>query len=592
MYKTHTQYIEQRKEVSDIIQSIKKINTPSKKLNLLSNKLPYVKLFSKLGVQGLVGLLEVKKSKLPVVFKVSAIDDKCIDLEYAVLEALQTIRSFCPHFMGVYHLAELPVSKGFILDNIQDNDSHHSTNSAQNTDDEMSEKKELNLYSYDDDIAYNLKNVLFLEHVSEYDLKHVIKYCDKSVLFSQVIAVLCGLYTAQRHIEFTHYDLHIHNVMVKLIEPESYFVYNLGADSFIVPTFGLYPVIIDMGNGYCKQLEGQVMKSTPRWCGLGSLSMFYDRFNDIHHFLINLFTYIEQDSDEYYFLSTRIMWFFRFLRVYRESGWKLLPMDVFRDTRNYIRDNCPELYEWRSYRSFDKRFIEILSLGITLPWKEHLEQEIVDEYNKLSESKPPLFVFALKHYFVEFFRSFDVIYKIDKGDDIEYILKELVDVVYIHKPNIKKNTDKVMVKKIWVEWMKRIECCGIEVPSVDQRSPHSVVSDGVIDYGQMFYNCKMSFSILSSMYFQRIIPNIEHINESYSKLEVKSAIDFIKLLKQNTGVRYEYSKQTILYIWNTVEKTSKRVMLNSLMPNVEVEKLNLLNPMRSELKILQLLKFK
>ena len=137
MYKTHTQYIEQRKEVSDIIQSIKKVNTPSKKLNLLSNKLPYVKLFSKLGVQGLVGLLEVKKSKLPVVFKVSAIDDKCIDLEYSVLEALQTIRPFCPHFMGVYHLAELPVSKGFILDNIQDDNSHHSTNSTTRSGDDL-----------------------------------------------------------------------------------------------------------------------------------------------------------------------------------------------------------------------------------------------------------------------------------------------------------------------------------------------------------------------------------------------------------------------------------------------------------------------
>jgi hypothetical protein len=590
MYKSHTQYLEQRKEVSDIIQSIKKINTPSKKLNLLSSKLPYVKLFSKLGVQGLVGLLEVKKSKLPVVFKVSAIDDKCIDLEYSVLEALQTIRPFCPHFMGVYHLSELPVSKGFILDNIDDNSKHsdkhddetHSEDEMSDHSESSSSSKTLNLYSYDDDIAYNLKNVLFLEYVSDYDLKHVIKYCDKSVLYSQVISVLCGLYTAQRHIEFTHYDLHIHNVMIKLIEPESYFVYNLGSDSFIIPTFGLYPVIIDMGNGYCKQLEGQVMKSTPRWCGLGSLSMFYDRFNDIHHFLLNLFTYIEQETEEYYFLSTRIMWFFRFLRVYRESGWKLLPMDVFRDTRNYIRENCPELYEWRSYRSFDKRFIEILSLGITLPWKEHLDQEIVNEYNSQTEQKE-MFVFALKHYFVEFFRSFDVIYKIDKGDDIEYILKELVDIVYIHKPNIKKNMDKVMVKKIWVEWMKRIECCGIEIPSV---------SDGQIDYGRMFYNCKMSFSILSSMYFQRIIPSIEYINESYSKLEVKSAIDFIKLLKQNTGVRYEYSRQTILYVWNTVDKTSKKVMLNSLIPNVEVDKLNLLNPSRSELKILQLLKFK
>ena len=396
MYKSHTQYLEQRKEVSDIIQSIKKINTPSKKLNLLSSKLPYVKLFSKLGVQGLVGLLEVKKSKLPVVFKVSAIDDKCIDLEYSVLEALQTIRPFCPHFMGVYHLSELPVSKGFILDNIDDNSKHsdkhddetHSEDEMSDHSESSSSSKTLNLYSYDDDIAYNLKNVLFLEYVSDYDLKHVIKYCDKSVLYSQVISVLCGLYTAQRHIEFTHYDLHIHNVMIKLIEPESYFVYNLGSDSFIIPTFGLYPVIIDMGNGYCKQLEGQVMKSTPRWCGLGSLSMFYDRFNDIHHFLLNLFTYIEQETEEYYFLSTRIMWFFRFLRVYRESGWKLLPMDVFRDTRNYIRENCPELYEWRSYRSFDKRFIEILSLGITLPWKEHLDQEIVNEYpDRFKQSK-------------------------------------------------------------------------------------------------------------------------------------------------------------------------------------------------------------
>ena len=94
------------------------------------------------------------------------------------------------------------------------------------------------------------------------------------------------------------------------------------------------------------------------------------------------------------------------------------------------------------------------------------------------------------------------------------------------------------------------------------------------------------------MYYREVIPNIEKINECYSNMEVKSVLDFIKFIKRNTSVRYIYNKQTVLYIWDSVNKSSKRIMLNSLMKNDEVEKLNDLHPTMSEYKILNLLKMK
>lgn len=606
----HSYFLKRRKEVIEPFESIKKINNPKKKLENLSNKVNYVKLFSHLGVQGLVGLLENKKNKTPFVFKVGADVDKCIEHEYSVLEALNTIRPFCPSFVGSYGMYELPVCKEYIYEQAriyedESYDASHSSNdsdassmsegsesASSSSDDDADDDKPLTLFSYNEDLAYNLKNVLLLEYVGNMSLRHVIKYADKNILYSQIICVLCGLYMAQRHINFTHYDLHTDNIMLKQIDDNSFFVYNLGSDAFIVPTYGIYPVIIDMGNSYCQQVEGESMKTSARWCKVGALSTFYDRFNDIHHFLLNLFYDIEKESEEYYFLSTRIMWLFRYLRVYRESGWKLLPADIFRDTRNFIKQLCPELYDMRGYREFDKMYIETLSLGIKLPWSDTFDPELIKEYKAANLDKcefTDCTVFGIKTCFVEFFKSLEIIYKIDKGEDIIYILKEMVDLVYVHSKQITRNIDKVTTKKILNDLLKRIECCGVDIP-LDINSVIPNVEK--IDYGRMFYNCKMCFNLLSVMYHSRIAPNIESINDTYSKMEVRSAIDFIKLIKQNTSVRYDYNRHTVLYVWNSVQKTSKRVMLNSLMTNAEVEKLNELNPLRSELKILKLLKFK
>jgi hypothetical protein len=94
------------------------------------------------------------------------------------------------------------------------------------------------------------------------------------------------------------------------------------------------------------------------------------------------------------------------------------------------------------------------------------------------------------------------------------------------------------------------------------------------------------------MYYREVKPNIEKINDCYSNMEIKSIIDIIKLIKRNTSVRYVYNRHTTLYIWDSVNKCSKKLMLNSLMKNEEVERLNNDHPTLSEYKILKLLKMK
>ena len=608
----YSQFTQTKKQINELLNSIKTLNSPKRKMEALTKKINYIRLFSKQGVQGLAGHLEVKKTKTPFVFKVSVELDKSIEHENSVLESLNTIKPFCPNFIGVYSMQELPISRLFILENKEDSDyedeseedeseeddSEEEYSESDSRDDEKSNEKSssdsssessasdseeidlenLNLFTFDNE--YSLNNVLFLEYISNMSLKHVMRYSDKQVLYSQILSLLCGLYMAQKHLRFTHYDLHIDNVMLKQIEDNAVFVYNLGVDSFVIPTFGVYPVIIDMGSSYCQHLEDQSMKSSPSHYDKGLQPTFYDNFNDIHHFLLSLFNEIEQDNEEYYFLSTRLMWLFRHLPLLRKKGWKMLPVDVIRNVRKFIKMLCPELYKLSSYHDMDKDFIEVLSYGIKLPWKEELDSDILKEYP--NDNIEDTIVDGLKKYFVEFFtefQKFDEIEDFEDPYDLLYVLKEIVDLVYLHSKSITKNIDKYLVKRLYNEVKTRLLCCLQDIPED-------------IDFGKLFYNCKMSISIIRTMYYREVIPNIEKINDCYSKMEVKSVLDFIKFIKRNTSVRYVYNKQTVLYIWDSVNKSSKRIMLNSLMKNDEVEKLNDLHPTMSEYKILNLLKMK
>ena len=152
--KDHDHFIKQKNNTVELFKSILKINTPKKRLETIESKFNYIKLFSHLGVQGLVGLLEIKKNKQQVVFKVSVDDDKCIENEYSTLEALNSIRSFCPHFVGSYHMVELPICRAYLIDNSRE----YSDEDESELEDQSQDEEDESQNSEDDRSLCNLKN--------------------------------------------------------------------------------------------------------------------------------------------------------------------------------------------------------------------------------------------------------------------------------------------------------------------------------------------------------------------------------------------------------------------------------------------------
>ena len=79
-------FLELKKEVKQALSSVKNITDNKKKLEALEKKFQYIRLFSTKGVQGIVGLLKLKKIDLDVVFKVGIEMDKSVEHEYYILE--------------------------------------------------------------------------------------------------------------------------------------------------------------------------------------------------------------------------------------------------------------------------------------------------------------------------------------------------------------------------------------------------------------------------------------------------------------------------------------------------------------------------
>ncbi len=311
------------KEIKKCFHFMNETNHPPKVLSKLTSKFEYLATFPTKGVQGIVGLLLCNSiNKYPVVFKIPVEIDKMIEHEHLILESLNTIRDFCPHFVGSLGMFKLPISRTYVYDQIEDDDDDDDDNSKNSrsqlskrsqSSSEIEEEEEeefeddfgeTNLFTIEDD--YLPTNTLLLEYVSDISFADM---CNKSVknkslIVSQVLMILCAIKIAQLHVNFTHYDLHIDNILIRQCEPEAMFIYKINGSVINVPTFGFYPVIIDMGSSYSNALENNDMKSSIANYDNGLQPTIYDPLNDLHHFLISALYDIEYDSEEYYFLST------------------------------------------------------------------------------------------------------------------------------------------------------------------------------------------------------------------------------------------------------------------------------------------------
>jgi len=259
------------------------------------------KIFSKQGKQGLTGIMTSKENEdVTFVFKLSQNINYLIHHEKIVMSCLNQISSFCHNFCK---------SIGTILCDVDPN-KRKSGNPFENDSKYSIEKEVLLMENIKDTCQFS--KLIRTESSSEDELISIVKQ------------VLLAVSIAQKKKQFTHYDLHSNNILIKQCNTDLVFLYVIDEDTqFYVSSNGFYPVIIDFGFSYCKDNSQDYYYSTFNHTDAGFYTDRFDEFADPKLFLLTssneIHTHKEtRKTNVLYNISRNI---FSSLKLDWESGW-------------------------------------------------------------------------------------------------------------------------------------------------------------------------------------------------------------------------------------------------------------------------------
>jgi len=224
------------------------------------------KIFPRPGKQGLVGLMSAKDdSTIVFVFKISQYINHLVQHEFTVIESLDSISDFCPHFCRAVGTIVCQI------DPYKRKDGNPFVCESKYPID-----KEVLLLEYLHD-TYKFNNYINSSKVPEHSLLSTVK--------QTLLAISIG----QQKNNLTHYDLHSNNIMMKRCSRDLVFLYILNSElQFCIPSYGSYPVIIDYGFSYSKSMENGPMWSTLNHTDVGFMSDRFDPFADPTLFLVTV----------------------------------------------------------------------------------------------------------------------------------------------------------------------------------------------------------------------------------------------------------------------------------------------------------------
>ena len=212
-------------------------------------------LLDKPGKQGIVGLFDNNKGE-QYIFKISQYINYLVYHELIVMQGLKNINEYCPHFCKGIGLITCKVNakckKG-------------------DPEDDINPFIIKNKYPIEKDVLlceYIDKSSKFYNYIRS-------KKIDEDILYSIVKQVLLAIAIAQKEKQFTHYDLHSNNVMIKKCNKDLVFLYKLDDENqFCVPSMGHMGIIIDYGFSYISDMNDENIKATNE---AGNFSQKFDQ---------------------------------------------------------------------------------------------------------------------------------------------------------------------------------------------------------------------------------------------------------------------------------------------------------------------------
>ena len=313
--------------------------------------LSYDQTFDKPGKQGLVGLLKIKENEenrsaiIPrCVFKMSQYIDYLINHEAIVMQGLNEISSYCPHFCRII---------GQIL--CETEPKCRKKGDPFKVRCKYPVETEVLLCEYIED------SLKFYNYIKDRNI-------DENILYSIIKQVLLGITIAQKKKQFTHYDLHSDNVMIKRCDKNIVNLYIIDDDNqFCIPTMGYNPIIIDYGFSYISDMEDNPLWASLAHTDVGFMSNIFDWVADPKLFLITVSLEIKnkRNSKQSKIFRRIVKNIFYPLNIDWESGWD---EDQDRGATEFIT----QIFEEHSGKSkifteYENYCIDILQTMILLP---------------------------------------------------------------------------------------------------------------------------------------------------------------------------------------------------------------------------------
>ena len=466
------------------------------------------------------------------VFKLSQYTNHLAYHEMTIIQGLKNICTYCPHFLKGYGILKVPIEPRF-----------RKTDNPFNIISKYPIEKELLICEYVNNSS-KFYNYIKSKNVHEDNLYSIVK---------QVLMAIC---IAQKEKQFTHYDLHSNNVMVKKCNKDLVFLYKLDEDNhFCVPTLGYYCVLIDYGFSYISDMEDSPLYTSLCHTDVGFISDRFDWVSDPKLFLVTVSDEIKDKrrTKKAKKLRRIVKNIFAPLKIDWESGWD---EGVKKGAVDYVA-KILEKYNTLSklFEDYDYYCLDLLQSLIILP----LESQDYSNIDKSYETFLSEWIKIENEITNEFYNI--------------YILKEIIDKAREVRPEYMHAETR---EKAVGEFRRSL------YDSLNKISKFCIPKN--VHFEKLLCSMYVLAKNIEGVLCEVIEKRIKEKEKEYSKLKLESTEQIFATINVNLQDDYKYNEKTQILIIDNVNKCNNIFTI----PSEELDNVNSINPLAQGMYINEL----
>jgi hypothetical protein len=499
------------------------------KNNLKNNneKLPsfleFYSSFPTAGKQGILGLLKDHQRNRKYVYKISQYLNFIVNQEYNVMEDLNNLRDYCPHFCKSLGKFRTKISKNF--------------------------RKEDNPFEIRK--KYIMADVLLMEHLEETrKLYRYIKNKDIPVeaLLSLVKQTLISNIIASENVRFTHYDMHSNNVLVKKCPTNSVFLYILDENrTYAVPTYGYYPIVIDFGFSFSNNCNDKPLYGALAHTNIGFIPSVHDQHADPKLFL----TSVSYELKKYKKCEKTKNFRDLILNIYEkcdidfECGWD--NREESPSVSDYILKKMNNQFKRSSFfKNQGHHVVDMLQTLVELPLSNRRTSDDLEELSSVLVTE---------------------FYKIEREISNEfnnlYILKGIIESCIRNKSDyLDKERRADAVNNFKKDVLNRID------QIVDFCNPK-------INWERLLCCLLCLSKCIENVCYEKVKSLTSLKRSDYNKMRLKNTSEIYESIEANMPSHFYFDEDTTIYVWNIMKKYSYKTTLKD---SEFIKELNKIHP--------------